>query len=317
MNGEEDRAIRAQPGRPSRLRKYAIETLSTFRVTPAQISVLFAIIIGLAAALGSYGFSWLIRFFEEICLGGMREGHHGIFRFLGGYDILVMPAIGGLIVGPIIYRWAREAKGHGVPEVMTAVLKKGGRIRPIVAVVKSIASAITIGSGGSAGSEGPIVQIGAAFGSTMGQLFRMPPQRITNFLACGAAGGIAAIFNAPIAGVMFSMEVILGEFEKFSFIYVVLAAVTSSAVSQYLKGNQPIFAIRYFKLASPLELIAFVFLGVIVAFAARYFAVVLTKFEDFFDHKVKGPEYIKPALGGLCIGVMALLMTSHFQISGK
>lgn len=297
--------------------KWLLEAFSRLHVTPAHVSVVFAIVIGLFSALGSYVFKHLIELCEHLCLGGMEEGSHGLFAFLGTYDILVVPAIGGLLVGPIIYRWAREAKGHGVPEVMTAVLRKGGRIRPVVAVVKSIASALTIGSGGSAGSEGPIVQIGAAFGSSLGQWFRMPPHRITNFLACGAAGGIAAIFNAPIAGVMFSMEVILGGFEKFSFIYVVLAAVTSSALSQFLSGSQPIFAIRFFELTSPLELIPVVVMGIIIAFASRYFAVILTKFEDFFDHRVKIPEYLKASIGGLCLGMLALLMTLYLRVPGK
>jgi CIC family chloride channel protein len=200
---------------------------------------------------------------------------------------------------------------------MKAVLRRGGRIRPIVAVIKTIASAITIGSGGSAGSEGPIIQIGAACGSSIGQWFKMPPRRITNFLACGAAGGIAAIFNAPIAGVMFAMEVILGGFEKFSFIYVVLAAVTSSAISQYLTGSKALFWIKYYKLTSPLELFAFAILGIIIAFASRYFTVMLTKCEDFFDARMKIPEYIKPAIGGLCLGGFAFFLTVYLQTPGK
>jgi CIC family chloride channel protein len=317
MELKEERAVRAQPGRPSWIKKIAIETFSSFRVTPAQVNVFFAVVIGFFSALGAYAFRWLIVTCEHCSFGGMEPGAHGVFSLLGDYDILIMPAIGGLIAGPLIYRWAREAKGHGVPEVITAVCKRGGRIRPIVAVIKSITSIATIGSGGSAGSEGPIIQIGAAFGSSMGQWFRMPPHRITNFLACGAASGIAAIFNAPIAGVMFSMEVILGEFEKFSFIYVVLAAVTSSAVSQYLTGSQSLFSIKYDQLNSELELIAFAFLGIMIAFAARYFTVILVKFEDLFDYKIKIPEYIKASSGGLCLGVTAVLLTMYTQVPGK
>jgi CIC family chloride channel protein len=286
-------------------------------LTPVQINVCFAVIIGCAAALGAYVFKWLIDLFTHLCLGGADPGARGRISFLGEFDILVFPALGGLIVGPIIYRWAREAKGHGVPEVMKAVLARGGRIRPIVAVVKSIASALTIGTGGSAGSEGPIVQIGASFGSSLGQWFRMPPRRIINFLACGTAGGIAAIFNAPLAGVMFSMEVILGEFEKFSFIYVVLAAVTSSALSQYLTGNKAIFLIRYYQLASPLELFAIALLGVITAIGARLFSAALNGSEDYFERRVRVPEYLKPALGGLGVGVVALLIAVSFGGAGK
>lgn len=299
------------------LPRYIVKVFSSSLVTPVQVNVAGALLVGLAAALGAYAFRWLIEACTRLCFGGTDIGSHGVFTFLGGWDILVLPALGGLLAGPIVYRWAREAKGHGVPQVMKAVLTRGGRIRPVVAVVKSVASALTIGTGGSAGSEGPIVQIGASFGSSLGQWLGMPPRRITNYLACGAAGGIAAIFNAPIAGVMFAMEVILGEFDKFSFIYVVLAAVTSSAVSQYLAGNRPIFVIRYFELASPLELFAFALLGAILAFGARWFALVLSRSEDWFEKSIPLPEYLKPALGGLGTGLLALLLTAGLGVPGK
>jgi len=125
--------------------------------------------------------------------------------------LIFIPALGGLIAGPIIAFFASEAKGHGVPEVMQAIALRGGRIRPRVVVAKLAASAICIGSGGSAGREGPIVQVGAALGSTLGQWLKLSSNRIRNLVACGAAAGIAATFNAPIAGVIFAMEVILGE----------------------------------------------------------------------------------------------------------
>ena len=123
------------------------------------------------------------------------------------------PVVGGLIYGPLIARFAREARGHGVPEVMLAVSEQGGRIRPRVAAVKSLASAVCIGSGGSVGREGPIVQIGSALGSSLGQVLRIPESRLRLLVACGAAGGISATFNAPIAGVFFALELILRDFE--------------------------------------------------------------------------------------------------------
>jgi len=317
MRATKTKIIRIQTDNLNKALQIFLNIFSASRLTPARINVFFAVIIGFVAALGSYAFRWLIVTCEGFCFGNARTGLDGYFSFLGGLDILVIPALGGLIVGPIILRWAREAKGHGVPEVMKAVFVRGGRIRPVVAVVKSIASAITIGSGGSAGSEGPIVQIGASFGSSIGQWFKMPPLRITNFLACGAAGGIAAIFNAPIAGVMFAMEVILGEFEKYSFIYVVLAAVTSSAVSQYLRGNKPIFLIKYYALSSPVELIAVAVLGVLAAIGASAFSVLLSKCEGLFDGWKKVPEFSKPAIGGLLLGILVLSVTVFTGVPGK
>ena len=134
---------------------------------------------------------------------GITAGLGALDDAAGGWTLLLVPAIGAIGVAILVEGFAREAKGHGVPEVMRAVATQGGRIRPRVAVVKALASAITIGAGGSAGREGPIVQVGAALASTMGRITRQPPEMVTLMVAGGAAGGISATFNAPIAGVFF------------------------------------------------------------------------------------------------------------------
>ena len=139
--------------------------------------------------------------------------------------------IGGLIVGPIIYFFAPEAKGHGVPEVMQAILQRGGNIRSRVAFVKMVASSIPIGTGGSVGREGPIIQIGSSIGSMVGQLFRVPSKRLRTLVGCGAAAGIAAAFNAPIAGALFAVEIILMDFTASSLSSIVIASVLASLVS--------------------------------------------------------------------------------------
>jgi CIC family chloride channel protein len=171
------------------------------RWQPPETGILIAtaLIVGLGGGLGAVVFRWLINSFTHISFDVMRDW----LRFMGPAYVIVVPAIGGAFVGPMIYFFAREAKGHGVPEVMEAVALRGGRIRPIVVVVKSLASSLCIGSGGSVGREGPIVQIGAALGSTLGQAIKLSDERIRNLVACGAAAGIAATFNAPIAGVIF------------------------------------------------------------------------------------------------------------------
>lgn len=294
--------------------RFFLNLFSRFRISPVQITFAFSIIIGIVAALGAYVFSYLIHLVESLChLQGVSES------FSIGPGLIILPALGGLLVGPLIYLFAREAKGHGVPEVMAAVIKRGGRIRPIVAVVKSIASALTIGTGGSAGSEGPIIQIGAGFGSTLGQIFRMPPRRINTFVACGAAGGISAIFNAPFGGIMFSLEVILGDFRKFSFIYVAIASVVSALVSRTLTGDNTIFAIEKMReilyMKSSWEIIAFLGLGVFVAFVSKTFNFILEHFEDLYD-KIKFPEYLKPATGGLAVGLMAYYATRIIPAQG-
>jgi CIC family chloride channel protein len=166
---------------------------------------LLALLVGVGAGLGAVVFRYLIYFFTWLATGHSQFGQAGHvgsahLPWLGLGFFVVIPVIGGLLYGPLIYRWAREARGHGVPEVTIAVADNGGRIRWQVSVVKALASALCIGSGGSVGREGPIVQIGSAFASSLGQWIRMPENRIRVMVACGAAGGIAATFNAPITG---------------------------------------------------------------------------------------------------------------------
>src|SRR5262249_868420 len=146
--------------------------------------------------------------------------------------VILAPVVGGMVYGPIVAWLAPEARGHGVPEVMFAVAQAGGRIRPRVAVVKALASALCIGSGGSVGREGPIGQSGSAMGSALGQLVRVPELRLRVLVACGAAGGISATFNAPIAGVMFALELILRDLEAESLGMVVLASVAANVLGQ-------------------------------------------------------------------------------------
>ena len=152
---------------------------------------------------------------------------------------MVIPVIGGLLYGPLIYKWAREARGHGVPEVMIAVADNGGRIRWQVSVVKALASALCIGSGGSVGREGPIVQIGSALASSVGQWVRMPENRLRIMVACGAAGGISATFNAPITGVFFGVEIILREFAVDALFTVMLSAMVADVIAIPFLGDKP------------------------------------------------------------------------------
>ena len=159
--------------------------------------------------------------------------------WLGPAFFVVIPAVGGLVYGPLIYRFAREARGHGVPEVMIAVADNGGRIRPQVSVVKAVASALCIGAGGSVGREGPIVQIGSALASSLGQRVKMPENRLRILVACGAAGGIAATFNAPITGVFFGVEIILREFSVDALFTVMLAAMIADITAIPFLGDKP------------------------------------------------------------------------------
>jgi CIC family chloride channel protein len=261
---------------------------------------LLAILIGILAAYGALLFRFAIKFTQYCFYQDARD----ILAFadtLPAYLIIALPALGGLLVGPIIYFGAREAKGHGVPEVMEAVALRGGRIRPRVALIKILASGISIGSGGSVGREGPIVQIGSSIGSTLAQILRVPHFRQRTLVGCGAAAGIAATFNAPIAGVLFAVEVLLGDFGLTTFSPVVLSSVTATTISRYYLGDFPAFIIPSYKVVSLWEFLFYPLLGIAAGFAALLFITSLYKCEDLFE-ALKIPEYLKPALGGLLLG---------------
>ena len=197
--------------------------------------------------LGAAAFRELIYLFTWLFTGRQTFGQQGHtaslhLPFLGVWFVLVVPVIAGLLYGPLIQRFAREARGHGVPEVMLAVAENGGRIRPPVTVVKALASALCIGGGGSVGREGPIVQIGSALASTLGQLVRMSEGRLRVIVACGAAGGISATFNAPLTGLFFGFEIVLEEFSLDALAATILSAVTADAISRAFFGGAPFFA---------------------------------------------------------------------------
>ncbi len=273
--------------------------------------LVIAALIGLGTGFAAIGFKKLIGFFHMVFFSG---GEKLLINSLSNYYITLIPALGGLLVGPIIYFLAREAKGHGVPEVMAAIAEKEGILRPRVVLVKAFASAITIGSGGSAGREGPIVQVSAAIGSTVGQILKMPPSILKTLVACGAAGGISATFNAPIGGVLFAQEVILGEFATSNFILIVISSVISAMISRAFWSDNPAFMVPVYELVSPTELLFYLVLGILAGVIAVLFIKFLYKTEDIFDSINIVPEYIKPVIGGLLIGSIGLYFPQIFGV---
>jgi CIC family chloride channel protein len=245
-----------------------------------------------------------------------NAGHAGSPHLpgLGIYFVMLVPVIGGLIYGPLIERFAKEARGHGVPEVMLAVAERGGRIGPGVAVVKSLASALCIGTGGSVGREGPIVQIGSALGSTIGQQLRLPESRLRLMVACGAAGGISATFNAPIAGVFFGLEIILGDFATESFGIVVLSSVTADVIGRAAFGNQAFLHLPDFTVTSGWDYLLYAVLGLLAAFVGVAFIRVLYGMEDLFDRWWPGPRWLRPATGGLLLGGLLLVLPQMYGV---
>ncbi len=300
MTGQVKRlAVRGQ-----RLRNKLAQLITKVGFKEEYLLVLLAILVGGATGLFADLFYWLIEFAREVAYG---DGEHaGLY---GGrlWMLVVLPTIGALAVGHITFFFAREAKGHGVPEVMDALYRRSGDIRARVAGAKAIASAFTIGSGGSAGTEGPIVQIGAAIGSSVGRYLQIEPRRMSVMVACGVSAGIAAIFNAPIAGVLFALEVFLKDFSFRTFSPVVFSSVISCSVMHALRvRDEAIFEVQTLREAGYLfpgmELPLFLLLGLLAALASVLFIKSLYFTEDLTD-RITFPEALKPGLGAIGLGL--------------
>jgi CIC family chloride channel protein len=276
--------------------------------------VLLSVVVGLAAGGGAVGVRFLIAAFTGLFYGP-GEGPLELAAALPFWRVLLAPAIGGAIVGPIIWYTAREARGHGVPEVMAAVLLRQSRIRTRVAWIKALVSSLCIGSGGSAGREGPMAQVGSALGSALGQRLGLGERSTRTLLAAGAAGGIAAAFNAPLGGTLFALEVILGDFAVRSFSPVVISAVAATAVSRAVEGDVAVFTVPAYHLGSHWEFVPYSLLGI----AAGLIAVIFIRFlywQESWWEKLAFPEPLKPAVGGLVVGAVAVFFP-HVLGSGS
>ncbi len=260
--------------------------------------IILAIVIGVLTGFGSVGFIVVLHALADFA----RDDVASALEIFGSANLVLLPAIGGLLAGPLISRFAPEAKGHGVPEVMTALATRGGRIRKRVVTVKVMASSMTIGFGGAAGREGPMVQIGSAIGSAIGQWARVSTKHVRTLVACGAAGGVAATFNAPIAGAIFSMEVLMGRIHT-DFLLVLLTSLSSCMVARHFLGNYPAFYPWAYELQGPSELPLYFLMGIVAGLAAIVYVRLLYRSEDLFQ-SWKFPEYLKPAVGGLLVGLV-------------
>jgi CIC family chloride channel protein len=228
-----------------------------------------------------------------------------------GALIILVPVLGAVAVTFLVNNFAPEAKGHGVPEVMDAIYYKGGIIRPVVALVKSLASAIAIGSGSSVGREGPIIQIGSALGSTMGQIIRMPVWQRISLVAAGAGAGIAATFNTPIGGVMFAIELMMPEVSVETFLPVAIATGAATFVGRWFFGDAPAFHVpplqaMAINASAPLVLLLFAIMGALTGVWAAGFIRGLHLTEDWFE-RIKSP-YLRHMLGMLMVGVLMYLL---------
>ena len=267
--------------------------------------LIMAAVIGVLAGAASTVFRWMIDFSARVFSGeGLLMGLSA-----GMVTILtpLMPMLGGLIIG-LVRRYFPEAVAeNGVDQVMEAVVLKNGKIRKRVLAVCALTSSITIGSGGSAGRVGPTVQICSVIGSVFGQMMKLSSERIRIMVGCGAAAGIAATFNAPLAGMIFVMEIILGEFTIYSLSPIIIASVMGTVTGRALEGNEMTFLTPVHEVVNPSEIFFYLLLGILCGITAHLFTQCYYRSQKFFDEQVNISVILKPALGGLIVGLLALL----------
>jgi CIC family chloride channel protein len=283
----------------SALRNRVLGVFRRYQLSGQTFLIIVAVIVGFLGGLGTIFFEWLLelghRFFFEIV-------PH--LTVTSKWFLILIPALGAFFLAPLIYFFPVEAKSDGVPATMEAVALKRGIIRVRTFWTRMLASAITLGSGGSAGKEGPIIQIGASIGSAVGQFFRVSGDRMRVLVGCGAAAGLASIFNAPIAGVLFSLEVVLGEFNLQSFSPIVISSVVATAVSRAWLMNGAVLKLPGYNLFSYWEIVFYAVLGVGAGAISVAFTKGLHGVERLLAHHAPVKSHWQPILGGLAVGMI-------------
>src|SRR6056297_2267983 len=255
--------------------------------------IFLSAVVGVVSAFIAIGFRYLLFFFQNLFFYQEISGtevspiNHDL-----GLWVIIVPAIGGIFVGLITKYIAGEAKGHGVPEVMESMALHGGKMRPRIVLFNALASALSIGSGGSVGREGPIIQVGSGAGSTIGQLLKLDSDQVKVLVGCGAAGGIAATFNTPVAGIIFALEIILVELKSRSFISLVIAAFFATTVSRLFLGSHPAFMVPAYSFVSLYEIIFYLVLGILAGLTAILLIRLVYDTEHFFENRINMPSFL-------------------------
>ncbi|MBW2187802.1 MAG: chloride channel protein [Deltaproteobacteria bacterium] len=266
--------------------------------------LLVAVVIGLVTGTLAVAFRLLLK---EVTTLFWSESYDLVAATssMPWYQIMLIPIVGGLVLGPIVERLAPETRGAGVPEVIEAVVMREGNIRHRTTLLKMFSTLLSLGCGASVGREGPVVHIGSSVGSSLAQLLRMSPEWKRVFLACGASAGIAATFNAPMAGMLFAAEIILVDFQVNYLSQIAVSAVTATVVSHHFLGSFPAFNVPQFHLVSYWEIPLYLALGVLAGVLSILFIRTISKVEDLFD-AVTIPRWLRPAVGGVVVGGIAL-----------
>ena len=272
-----------------------------------QNMLILAALLGFLAGFASTFFRWMIELFESI-FSAKGFSLAGIPPQAYPFLLPFMPMVGGCLIGLICKYFPNAVKENGVHKVMYAVALNDGKVRKRTIASCAVTSSITIGSGGSAGREGPTVQIGAAVGSTIGQLLHLSTERMRVLVGCGAAAGIAASFNAPLAGVLFALEIILGDFTIHTFSPINIASVIGTVTGRALEGNEVTFNVPVHELVHPTEIIFYLALGMLCGIVARLFTFMYFYVQQVFEEKFSMPDLYKPAIGGLIVGIISIFI---------
>ncbi len=275
------------------------------RIRSSQTFALVAIaaVVGLFTGIGVWLFKRIIEAVQLI----MSTGYGFVKPTLGMWIIILIPVVGGIVVGLTTHYLMEEERLHGVAGIMESVALAGGRLRYLTVPVKAMASAISIGTGAAVGPEDPSVQIGANIGSMFAQLLHLSDERVRTMVAAGSAAAIAAAFNAPIAGVFFSLELILGEIDGNALGMMLVASVASSAFTQAASGPEPAFHIPAYAFHSVWEFPLYLALGLLAGPVSAAYIRLLYTMQDFF-HNIHLPSWVKTGATGLILGLVGLLL---------
>jgi len=296
-----------------RVRSLLTAVLSRFRVSENTFMLILAVVIGLLAGFCNYAFRQTIEFIHQLVIGRGSELLQISFETWtpSRFGVILFPLCGGLLMIPLRHFFAKDLS-FGFAHFLEKVNLRGGKVPGRTVLTRGLASAITLGTGGSAGQEGPIAQIGGALASSIGQTFKMSGDRLKVLVACGAAGGVAATFNAPIAGVFFAQEIVLlASFELTSFTSIVVASAMATVVSRALLGNHPEFFVPPYVIGHYGELLLYVLLGLLVGFLAPLFTRVFFMVKDRFA-ALKMPPLYRPLLGGVLVGCIGIAFPQVF-----
>jgi chloride channel protein, CIC family len=277
-------------------------------------------IIGLLSGYAAVAYKLSIRIVKNIFFD--LPGHFfgvstllGYHTWLSSIILICIPAIGGLLVGILAKYFQGARKGEGIPTTIDAVASRGGVIKGSTGFLKTLGAVISLGTGGAGGNEGPVVMVGSSIASSLGRYLSVSPDRLKILVGCGAAAGLAAAYNAPLGGALFSMEIILRTFNAKSFSPIIIASVFATVVSRSYLGAEPAFKTSTFHLISNYEFIFYAILGILAAFTAVYFVRGFMKIDEYFDDLKKIPIWLKPAIGGLFVGMIGLYLPGIFSFS--